>query len=390
MKKNVCVFTGSRAEYGLLKPLLRAINREKKFCLQLLVSGTHLSPEFGMTVREIENDGFGVDERVEILLSSDTAVGVGKSMGVGLIGFSDAVMRLDPDIVVVLGDRYETFAFATAAYVQRRIILHLHGGEVTAGALDEAFRHAITKMSFLHFAATEEYRRRIIQLGEDPGRVFNVGALGVDNAHTSALLSKETLERELGFRFKRRNLLVTMHPATLEAAPAAERFGALLHVLGRQNETQLIFTKANADEEGRIINGMIDEFVLKNGDRAIAFGSLGQTRYLSLMSNVDAVVGNSSSGIIEAPSFKIGTIDIGDRQKGRVKAASVISCGQRREEIAEAFRTLYSEEFLKILGSVENPYGDGRTSDRIVGILKSFDFGKKGMLKKGFYDLSWK
>jgi GDP/UDP-N,N'-diacetylbacillosamine 2-epimerase (hydrolysing) len=387
MKLRICVFTGSRAEYGLLKPLLNAIKKDKGFSLHLVVSGAHLSPEFGLTVNEILEDGFAIDEKVEILLSSDTAVGIGKSMGLGLIGFSDALGKIDPDVAIVLGDRYETFSFTAAAFIQRRVIIHLHGGELTSGALDDSFRHAITKMSHYHMVSTEEYRRRVIQLGESPERVYNVGALGVENTRSKALLSRSALERSLGFRFMKRNLLVTVHPETLSRLSVQELCGTVLESLVELKDTMLIFTKSNADENGRVINGMIDKFVSRNPERAISFVSLGQVRYLSLLRCVNAVVGNSSSGIIEAPSFKIGTVDIGDRQKGRVRAASVINCPAERNAILEAFRELYSERFQNMLPGVVNPYGDGKTSEKIIAVIKARRLNRMDILKKGFYDL---
>jgi GDP/UDP-N,N'-diacetylbacillosamine 2-epimerase (hydrolysing) len=387
MKKKVCVFTGSRAEYGLLKPLLMAIQRDKSFELQLIVSGTHLSPEFGLTCGEIEEDRFEIAEKVEMLLSSDTAVGICKSMGLGLIGYCEAMGRLNPDFVIVLGDRFETFAFTVSSFVQKKVILHIHGGERTEGALDDSFRHSITKMSYLHFASTDEYRKRVIQLGESPDRVFNVGALGVENVMSGTLLSKKTLERELGFRFQKRNLLITVHPETIEYAPVEKLCRTLLGALDELTDTQLIITKPNADEGGRIINRMVDGFVGRNRGRAVTFVSLGQLKYLSLMKYVDAVVGNSSSGIIEAPSFKIGTIDIGDRQKGRVKAESIISCKANVQSIRAAISELYSDQFKKRLKQVANPYGNGKTSEKIIRILKGYDFRQGNILKKGFYDI---
>jgi GDP/UDP-N,N'-diacetylbacillosamine 2-epimerase (hydrolysing) len=384
MKRKICVVTGSRAEYGILKPLLEKIRDDSEMELQLITTGMHLSSEFGLTYKEIERDGFDIAEKVEILLSSDTPVAISKSMGLAMMSFAEVFERLKPKIVVVVGDRFEIFSAVSSACISRIPVAHIHGGEVTEGSFDDSLRHSITKMSILHFTSTEEYRKRVIQLGEHPERVFNVGALGLDNIRKMELLSREELEKELDFEFLERNLLVTFHPVTLEKNTSREQFQTLLSVLDGLPETNLIFTKTNADTDGRIINRMIDEYVSENPKKAISFTSMGQLKYLSTMQFVDAVIGNSSSGIIEAPSFRIGTINIGDRQKGRVKAESVIDCEPEIESIREAIRKLYSEDFQRVLKSVVNPYGDGRTAERILKILKSYD---KLLLKKGFYDI---
>ncbi len=386
MKKKICVFTGSRAEYGLLRPLMKEIQKDGEFHLQIFVSGMHLSTEFGLTYREIEKDGFNIDEKAEILLSSDTAVGISKSIGLGVISYSEALKRLDPDAITILGDRFEALACAIASTVARIPIIHIHGGEVTEGAMDEAFRHSITKMSHLHFTSTEEYRKRVIQLGENPERVFNVGALGIDNIKNMKLLSEKDLENALKFRFNKHNLLITMHPVTLERDTSKKHLKNLLEALDEQNDTHFIFTKANADTEGRVINQLIDDFVNKHSSKAISFTSMGQARYLSTMQFVDAVVGNSSSGIIEAPSFKIGTINIGERQKGRIKAESIIDCKPDKADIKKALTKLYSKDFRKSLKGVMNPYGDGNAASKIIRILKNFDICN--MLKKTFYSIN--
>ena len=383
-KRKVCIFTGTRAEYGLLKPLMEEMEKEPTLELQVVVSGMHLSPEFGLTYKEIEKDGFKIDEKVEILLSSDTPVGICKSIGLGIISYSEVLEKLKPDLVIILGDRFEALAFAIASHVHRIPIAHLYGGELTYGAIDEAFRHSITKMSYLHFTSTEDYRKIVIQLGESPDRVFNVGALGVDNIRKMKLLSKEELEKKLGFRFGRKNFLITYHPTTLEKGTPGKQFENLLSVLEEYEDINLIFTRANADTEGRVINYMIDEFTQRNKRRAIAFTSMGQLLYLSTMQYVDAVVGNSSSGIIEAPSFKIGTINIGDRQKGRIKAESVIDCEPTKESIRRAIETLYSSDFQSKLRNVVNPYGDGYAAERIVRVLSSVNILT---IKKEFYIL---
>ncbi|MDK2821916.1 MAG: hypothetical protein PWP31_1881 [Clostridia bacterium] len=384
MSKKICVFTGTRAEYGLLKPLMDEIKSDPELELQIIASGMHLSPEFGLTYKEIEKDGFMINEKIEMLLSSDTSVGVAKSIGLGIIGFSDALERLKPDIVVVLGDRFEALAFGVASYVLKIPIAHLYGGETTFGAVDEGFRHSLTKLSYLHFVSTEEYRRRVIQLGENPKRVFNVGALGIDNIKKMKLFEKEEIEARLGVKFKKKNFLITFHPVTLVNNPSEKQFIELLKALDEFEDVLLIFTKANADAEGRTINKLIDDYVEKNSHKAVTFTSLGQLLYLSTMRYVDAVVGNSSSGIIEAPSFKVGTINIGDRQEGRIMASSVINCKPSYESIKHAFNLLFSNEFQNTLCRVVNPYGDGNSAKKIVDILKQIDIES---VKKEFYDL---
>ena len=386
MKRKICIFTGTRAEYGLLKPLMDKIKEDKDLKLQILASGMHLSPEFGLTYKEIEKDGFKIDEKVEMLLSADTPTAINKSIGLGIIGFTDALNRLKPDISVVLGDRFEALAFAIANYMMRIPIAHLYGGESTFGAFDEGIRHSITKFSYLHFTSTEVYRKRVIQLGEHPSRVFNVGALGIDNIKKLRLLTKEELEKRLGKKLKSKNLLITFHPVTLEKDTSEKQFNEILKALDELDDTLLIFTKANADTEGRKINKRIEEYVNKNKEKAIAFTNMGQLLYLSTMKYVDGVVGNSSSGIIEAPSFKIGTINIGDRQKGRIKADSVIDCKPKYEEIKQALNRLFSKEFKEKLKRVKNPYGDGKSAERIVKILKKINIKDT---KKKFFDIKW-
>ncbi len=383
-ERKICIFTGTRAEYGLLKPLMEEIQKDKDLKLQIVVSGMHLSPEFGLTYQQIEKDGFKIDEKIEMLLSSDTSIGMSKSIGLGIIGYTDALERLKPDIVVILGDRFEALAFAVASYTLKIPIAHLHGGEATFGALDEGYRHAITKLSYLHFTSTEDYRKRVIQMGEDPRRVFNVGALGIDNIARINLLSKKEIEEILGKKLKKRNLLITFHPVTFEDESSEKQFKELLKALDELQDTLLIFTKANADAEGRKINKLIDEYTAQNPDKAIAFTSMGQHLYLSTMKYVDAVVGNSSSGIIEAPSFRIGTINIGKRQLGRIKAESVIDCEPSYESIKKALDYLYSEEFQRKLKNVDNPYGKGNSAQKIKSILKQYPLDD---IRKEFFDI---
>jgi GDP/UDP-N,N'-diacetylbacillosamine 2-epimerase (hydrolysing) len=385
-KRKICVITGSRADYGPLKPLLDCIKGDSGITMQLIVTGMHLSREFGFTYKEIIKDGFIIDRKIDILLTSDTPVGISRSMAIAMANFTKAYKMLKPDIVVVLGDRFEIFSAAAAAYLTGVVIAHIHGGEVTEGAIDDAFRHSITKMSYLHFTAAERYRQRVVQLGEDPRRVFNVGAPGLDTIQRIHLLSTAALEKELGFKFKKHNLLVTFHPPTLGHEDPGGQFKALLDDLDALKDTGIIFTKANADPGGRIINTMIDKYVNRNPEKTIAFASMGQRLYLSTMRYVDAIVGNSSSGIIEAPSFKIGTINIGDRQKGRIKAESVIDCAPTKSDIRHAFKKLYSQDFQKRLKNVINPFGDGNSTHRIKTILKKYDCADAR--KKIFFDLT--
>lgn len=385
MNRTICVITGTRAEYGLLRWVMQGVQDDPELTLQVVATGAHLSPEFGLTYREIEHDGFRIARKVEMLTSSDTPVGIAQSMGLGLIGFADALNELKPDVVVVLGDRFEIFAAVAAALVARIPVAHLHGGESTEGAFDEALRHSITKMSHLHFVAAEEYRRRVIQLGESPDRVFLVGGLGVDSIQRLPLLGRAELEAALDFKLRKNNLLVTFHPVTLEKSTAADQMAELLAALAELGDTGLIFTRPNADTDGRVLIRLIDQFVARHA-HARAFASLGQLRYLSCLAQVDGVVGNSSSGLAEAPSFKKGTINIGDRQRGRLQAASVINCEPTRTSITAAINKLYSDDFQAGLSQVANPYGEGGASAKVVEILKHHAID--GITKKKFYDLS--
>ncbi|REK66458.1 MAG: UDP-N-acetylglucosamine 2-epimerase (hydrolyzing) [Cohnella sp.] len=382
--RKICVVTGSRAEYGLLYWLLKEIQEDADLVLQLVVTGMHLSPEFGLTYQQIEKDGFPIDAKVEMLLSSDTPAGITKSMGVGLIGFADVFERLRPDIVVVLGDRYEIMVAAQAAMVARIPIAHLHGGESTEGAIDEAIRHSITKMSHLHFTATETYRQRVIQLGEHPDRVFHVGAIGLDHIRKLPLLNREQFEKSISFELGERCFLVTYHPLTLSSVSSVEYMQQLLDALDQFPDAHLIFTKPNSDPDGRNMARMIDEYVAANRERAVAFVSLGQVRYLSALQHVDVVVGNSSSGIIEAPMFKKPTVNIGSRQQGRVKGPSIIDCGESSEEIVNAIKKGLSPAFQDVLANCESLYGQGNTAPAIKHILKTARLD--GILIKSFYE----
>lgn len=384
--KRVCVVTGTRAEYGLLKPLLERIQNDDDMELQLVVTGTHLSAGHGYTYREIEKDGFEIAIKIEMLLNSDTSAGVCKSMGIELISLADYLANSKSDMVILLGDRYEILIAAVAAMMQRIPIAHIHGGEATEGLVDEAIRHAITKMSFLHFTATEEYRRRVIQLGEQPDMVFNVGALGIENIKSMKLLSKEELERRLGFIFSEKTVMVTYHPVTLEKGMVREQFQILLDIVDLHKDWKVIFTKANADMSGVEINTMIDIFVQKHQESSVCFASMGQLNYLSALKYCCMVLGNSSSGIIEAPTFGIPTIDIGDRQKGRVSALSVIHCKNDVKEIEKAIEIVFSPEFKKKIKGIDNPYEGSNTSKKILEIIKEKINGPIN-LKKKFYDM---
>jgi UDP-hydrolysing UDP-N-acetyl-D-glucosamine 2-epimerase len=385
--RKICVVTGSRAEYGLLYWLLKEIQADRDLELQLVVTGMHLSPEFGLTWQQIAADGFVINRKVEMLLSSDTAVGVAKAMGLGLIGFADALNELRPDILVVLGDRFEIFAAAQAAMSLRIPLAHIHGGELTEGAVDDAIRHALSKLAHLHFTAAEVYRQRVIQLGEQPERVFNVGAPGLDNIFQLPLLEREAFEDAIDFKLAARNLLVTFHPVTLEDTTAAEQFRQLLSALDEFDDVHIIFTYSNADADGRIIARLIEAYQARHPERVAAFVSLGSLRYLSAMSHVDAVVGNSSSGLLEAPAFKIPTIDIGDRQRGRLRAASVLHCQPQASAIKTALDQVWSGELANTLANLVHPYGAGGASAAIKGILKQAEL--TDVLKKRFYDIPY-
>ncbi|PIR26651.1 MAG: UDP-N-acetylglucosamine 2-epimerase (hydrolyzing) [Deltaproteobacteria bacterium CG11_big_fil_rev_8_21_14_0_20_42_23] len=383
-RRKICVVTGTRAEYGLLRWLMEDIRRTPDLHLQVVATGMHLSPEFGLTYCEIEQDGFTIDEKVNISLNSDTPAGIAKSMGLGMIGFGEALQKLQPDLLLVLGDRFEIFSAVTAAMVARVPVAHLHGGENTEGAIDEAFRHSITKMSHLHFVAAEEYRQRVIQLGEQPDRVFLVGGLGIDSIHKIKLLDRSSLEEALNFKLGPKNLLVTFHPATLEVETSAQQVTELLAALDILEDTHLIFSMPNADTGNKVIFNKIENFVATHAN-ARAYTSLGQLRYLSCMYHVDGVVGNSSSGLAEMPSFKKGTINIGDRQKGRLKAESVIDCIPERQSILNAAHKLYSSDFQLNLDGVQNPYGQGGASEKILKVIRNYPL--ESLLKKSFYNL---
>ena len=385
-KKKICLVTGSRAEYGLLYWLIKELQVDKDFELQLIVTGMHLSKEFGLTYRVIEKD-FKIDKKIDMYLSSDTSIGILKSMSLAQTSFAKAYGKLRPDIVILLGDRYEIFSAATAAMISKIPIGHIHGGEKTLGSWDDCIRHCISKMAHLHFTATEEYKNRVIQLGEKPNKVFNVGGMGIENIKKLKLFSKKELEKSINFKFNKRNILITYHPVTLENNTSKQQFQALLDSINELDHTNIIFTKSNSDLNGKIINQMIDKYTRKYSHKSVGFISLGQTNFLSVLKYMDAVVGNSSSGLIEAPSFKIATINIGDRQKGRIKAKSVIDCNPNKKSIRSSLKKIYSRDFQKSLNNVKNPYDNGLPSKKIVRVLKNLNL--ENILKKNFYDIDY-
>ena len=384
MTHKICVITGSRAEYGLLRWVMQGIKDEPTLTLQIIATGMHLSPQFGNTYREIEVDGFVIDRKIETLTNDDTAVGIARSMGNGMIGFADALDELRPDLIVVLGDRFEIFSAVATALVARIPVAHIHGGELTEGLIDDPIRHSITKMSHLHFGAARDYQKRVIQLGESPNSVFNVGGLGIDSISKTKLMAKEHVESQLQFNFQERNLLVTFHPVTLEDDTAKEQFSELLSALDDYPDLGLIFTMPNSDPGGLVLFDLIEGFVL-NRKNAICRTSLGSELYLSCLAQVDGVIGNSSSGLLEAPTFKIGTINIGDRQRGRLTCSSVINCGATKTEITTAIAKLFTSEFQKNLETVVNPYGVSGASKRVVDLLVNVK--TTNLLKKVFYDI---
>lgn len=382
--KKICIVTATRAEYGLFKPLMDLLQAAEDLELQIIATGAHLSPEFGLTYKQIEADGFTINEKIEILLSSDTPSSIVKTMGLAMNGLAEVIPRLQPDMFVILGDRYEMLAIAAAITIFKVPILHLHGGEITEGAYDDAIRHAITKLSHLHFTSTEEYRSRVIQMGEAPDRVFNVGAIGLDNVANLQLLDKAELEQDLGIKFLKYNYQVTFHPETLSNLSSKDQFQILLDAIEQQDDSFFIFTKANADTDGRIINQMIDQYVSKNPNKAKAFLSLGTLRFLSVVKQSTAIVGNSSSGILEAPSLHTATINIGDRQKGRTQAKSIVNVSCDRNEIMDGFEAVKESSFKDNLQNLDNPYYNGGAAPKIVKVIQ--DLNQLSSLKR-YYNL---
>jgi len=384
-RRTICVVTGTRADYGLLYWLLRELQDDSRIELQVIVTGMHLSPEFGLTGQTVANDGFPIAASVDLLLSSNSSVGVTKSVGVGVIGFADALHRLRPDLLVVLGDRFEILAAAQAALLARIPIAHLHGGETTEGAMDEAIRHAVTKMAQLHFVSAEPYRRRVIQMGEQPSHVWTVGALGLDNIRRLTLLDRDALSRDLGVSLDGPLFLLTYHPVTLASGDACVPLRELFRALDTFPHARILMTKANADESGTLVNAEIDAYAALHPDRVIVRTSLGQLRYLSAMALADVVIGNSSSGIIEAPALRRPTVNVGPRQRGRLRAPSIIDTDERAEDIAAGIQRALSPAFLSALPAGWSVYGDGTACRRIAEVLASVPLDR--ILMKRFYDL---
>lgn len=386
---KIAVITGSRAEYGLLYWLMKELDSDKNIDFQLIVTGSHLSKDMGQTIDFIQEDGFEVTYQVDMQLESDKPIGITSSMSKAIEGFGEAYNKIKPDLILLLGDRYEIFIAAAAATIFRIPIGHLHGGERTEGAFDEVFRHSLSKMSQLHFTAHNEYSNRVIQMGEQPENVYNVGALAIDNIKKLPLFSRKEVEERINLAFSGRNIIVTFHPTTLEKESSYDQFSNLLKNIDKLKNTSIIFTKSNADVDARVIDNLIDEYVEKNSDKARAFSSMGQKLYLSTLQYVDATVGNSSSGIIEAPLFKIGTINIGDRQKGRFQVPSIINCLPNQNSISEAFEKLYSDEFQATLKRTKSPYGEGGAAKKIKEIVLEKLSNGDITLKKEFFDIKF-
>ncbi|MFH5831635.1 UDP-N-acetylglucosamine 2-epimerase [Halalkalibaculum sp. DA384] len=383
--RKIAVITGTRAEFGLLYWVIKEIQKDSDLELQLYVTGMHLSPEFGLTIEDIEQQDIPVTKKIETLLSSDTPVGISKSMGLGMISFSEAFAELQPDLVLVLGDRFEIFSAVSAAMIARIPVAHCHGGEATEGLIDEPIRHSITKMSHLHFTSTEEYKKRVIQLGEQPDRVFNVGALGIENIYRLDLLDRSEFEESINFELGSPTFLVTYHPVTLEKKTAESQINTLLRAIDEFPEAKVIFTMPNADTDGRVIIKRINDYVQKNSDRCVAFTSLGQRRYLSALKHVDVVIGNSSSGLVEVPSFKKPTVDIGDRQRGRVAGPTVIHTKTNIEDIGKGIQKALKNDFITSTREQLNPYDNGFSSEKMIPILKEVELNN--IIKKQFYDI---
>ena len=384
--RKICFITGTRAEYGLLSRLMKMVQDDKDTLLQIVATNMHLSPKFGNTYLEIENDGFAIDYKVPIIDEDapDTATTTVLSLSKALAGFAKAYETLRPDLIVILGDRYEMLAAASAALIFKIPVAHLHGGEITEGAYDDAIRHAITKMSHLHFTSTDEYRKRVIQMGEQPDRVFNVGSLGVENVKNLPLMGKEEIEKEIGFVINKNTILVTYHPVTLGVRTVKEDVENFMAALEERKDLRIIFTMPNSDTGAQIIADAISDFVARNSDRAVAYKSLGIKRYLSVMKYVGAVVGNSSSGLIEVPSFGIPTLNIGDRQKGRVAAQSVYNCTPDKESVLKGLDYILSDEFRKLAYSVRNPYEKENTAEEIFKVIRNYPLEQ--LEQKSFYD----
>ncbi len=384
-KKKICVVTGSRSDYGLIYWTLKKFNHSKYVELNIIVTGMHLQKEYGYTLNEIEKDGFKIYKKINIHNKKKSQTHVSDSISSGIKKFTNTFLNNKFDLLLLVGDRFETFAAAIAATLSHTPIAHIHGGEVTVGAFDESFRHSISKMSHIHFTSTQIYKNRLIQMGERPTKIFNIGAPGIENIYKLKLLDKKKIEKKLNFKFSKKNLIITYHPVTLDNKKAKLQFQSILKSLDKLNDTFLIFTKSNSDPEGNLINEMIDSYVSLNSHKSISFFSLGNLNYLSVLKIVDGIVGNSSSGLIEAPSLKKGTINIGDRQLGRVFAKNVINCSYNTKKIDNALKKLFSLKFKNQLKKIINPYGNGIVSDKILKIILKTEL--KNIIKKKFYDI---
>ena len=383
--KKICFISGSRADYGLMMHLMKLVKKEKNFLLQIIITGTHLSAQHGFTYKEILKDHFSINARVDLKIKNYKPFDICRYMSLAINKISKKLRYLNPDLVILLGDRYEIFAASSASLIHQIPICHLHGGEITTGSVDDSLRHAITKMSNLHFVSNSIYKKRVKQLGENPKNIFVVGGFGVDLIKKTKLISKEKVEKNLGFKFKDKNLLISYHPETTNRKNLIKDFSQLLSSLEKFNDIKFIFTKSNADVDGDIINKMINNFVIKNKVRSSFFDSMGQVNYLSTLNIVDGILGNSSSGILEAPSFNKPTINVGNRQKGRLKANSVIDVPANAKLIEKAIKKIYSLKMQNIMHKNINPYGSGGASNKTIEILKKIRFDK---LNKNFFDIN--
>jgi GDP/UDP-N,N'-diacetylbacillosamine 2-epimerase (hydrolysing) len=381
---KIAVATGTRADFGLLRPLIQELENDPFFKLSIWAAAMHLSERFGNTVDEIINAGFEINHKIHCLEEDDDSVAISKNISRAIDGFAKAIEEDKPDFLVILGDRTEMLGAAIAATVATIPIIHIHGGETTIGAYDESIRHSITKMSYFHFTAANEYRHRVIQLGEHPSRVFNVGAIGIDSIRNLILLSKNQLEGNFDFKFNKINILITYHPVTLESSNASDQINSILKALDELEDVFLIFTHANSDKNGKVINAMIEEYTNLNSHKSLSVKSLGQIRYFSMLKQVNIVLGNSSSGILEVPYFNIPTINIGDRQTGRLMSQSVINCSNSYKDIQEALKLGLNSAFAKAIQEQPLIYGNGTATKQIINVLKT---STKVSLKKTFYDL---
>tara|TARA_Y100000996_G_scaffold380750_1_gene334842 strand:+ start:248 stop:1450 length:1203 start_codon:yes stop_codon:yes gene_type:complete len=388
MKPILCVISGSRADYGLLKNVLLPLKKSKSLNSQFIVTGSHLSSKHGNTIKEIKDDNMQIDAELKILSSDDSSVGIAEALSKGIDSTAKTLKKLNPSMVLVLGDRYEIFAASIAAMISNIPISHIHGGENTEAAIDEAIRHSLTKMSCFHFVTTEEYRKRVIQLGENPERVFFVGALGLDSVKNTSLLTRKELEERFGVKLKKRLLMITYHSVTLEREDNLKNLSEILKAIDKFKDFSLVFTSPNADHDGGAIKDVIEAYVKKNNN-AHFFSSLGQNGYLSFLKEAECVIGNSSSGIFEAPYCKVGSVNVGNRQKGRLKPKSVIDVPNNSMNITDAINHVLSKDFKKIIKDQENPFGDGDAGERIVSILENeLNQPNKEFLKKEFFNLT--